>query len=285
MSTLFRSSRPASGAPRPPLVRPALAGLIALCLTLPALAASVRRVSALPVPPALQALARSGKVKILSRFPTAIPELTGYVVRYNGSTEIVYGQRGYLFVGELISPRNVDLNSGYQSRYAPAPAYGAVVRRLDQTGHLITEGPARAPRIYAIIDPNCSFCYRFYHMAEPLITAGRLQVRWVLVGFLQSTSRARAAAILTAKDPESALRIDENLFDVAHEHGGIAPAGRITPATAALLKTHLDAMDDVGGTGTPTLVFRKPDGHWSVEVGLPPESWLDAYTRVAARPR
>ncbi len=285
MSTLILASRPASDARRHLLVRPALAALLALCLSLPALAAGARSASALPVPPALQALARTGKVKILSRFPTAIAGLTGYVVRYNGSTQIVYGQQGYLFVGELISPGNVDLNAGYRTRYAPAPEYGAVVRRLDRTGHLIIEGPARAPRIYAIIDPNCSFCYRFYHMAEPLIAAGRMQVRWVLVGFLQATSEARAAAILTAKDPGAALRTDENLFDVAHEHGGIAPAAHITPAIAAVLKVHLDAMDDVGGTGTPTLLFRKPDGHWSVEVGLPPASWRNAYTRAAARPR
>ena len=285
MSTLPCSPPPARGARASSVTARALAALAALVLTLQALAAGAHRVSALPVPPALQALAHSGRVKILSRFPTAVPGLTGYVVRYNGGTQVVYGQRGYLFVGDLISPKNLDLNPGYQAQYAPAPHYGAVVRRLDRMGHLISEGPARAPLIYAIIDPNCSFCYRFYHMAEPLIGAGRLQVRWVLVGFLQSTSRARAAAILTAPRPQLALRIDEDRFDVAHEHGGIAPARQITPAIATVLKAHLDAMDDVGGTGTPTLVYRKPDGHWTVQVGLPSANWLNASAPAAARPR
>ena len=283
MSKVLSSSNLARVARHIAPARRALSGLVAFLLTVPAPAAGVHRVSALPVPPALQALARSGTVKILSRFPTAVSGLTGYVVRYNGSVQVVYGQRGYLLVGELISPKSIDLNPGYQTRYAPAPHYGAVVRRLDQMGHLIIEGAARAPRIYAIIDPNCSFCYRFYHMAEPLIAAGRLQVRWVLVGFLESTSQARAAAILTAPQPQAALRIDEDRFDVAKEHGGIAPARDITPATATVLKAHLDAMDDVGGTGTPTLVFLKPDGHWSVEVGLPPQNWLTAYTRAAGK--
>ena len=269
-----------AGRPVPGTLR-LCATLAALILALPALAAGTRRDSALPVPAALQALTHSGTVKLLSRFPTAVPGLTGFVVRYNGTTQIVYGQRGYLFVGDLISPRNVDLNRGYLARFAPTPDYAAVIHRFNQLGHLITEGPARAPRIYAIIDPNCSFCYRFYHLAEPLIGAGRLQVRWVLVGFLQSTSRARAAAILTAPQPQQALRIDEDRFDVANEHGGIAPARQIPPAIAAVLKAHLDAMSDVGGNGTPTLMFRKPDGQWSVEVGLPPESWLNAYTRPA----
>ena len=276
--TSARGARPLSG------LRRALAGLVALGLTLAACrAAPARRVSTLPVPPPLQALARSGKVRILSRFPTAVPGLIGYVVRYQGDTEVVYGERGYLFVGELISPKNTDLNSRYRTRYAPTPDYGAVIRRLDQGGHLITEGPAGAARIYAIIDPNCSFCYRFYHMAEPLIGAGRLQVRWVLVGFLQTTSRARAAAILTAVHPRLALRLDEDRFDVAHEHGGIAPARTISPLIAAVLRAHLHAMSDIGGTGTPTLMYRKPDGHWSVEVGLPPRSWLVAYAHGGRR--
>ena len=265
-------------------MRRTLAVLAALALALPVCAAApARRDSTLPVPPALQTLARSGKIKILSRFPTAVPGLTGYVVRYKHQTDVVYGQRGYLFVGELISPGNTDLNSGYRARYAPAPDLGAVIRRFDQAGHLIAEGPAGAPRIYAVIDPNCSFCYRFYHMAEPLIGAGRLQVRWVLVGFLESTSRARAAAILTAAHPRLALRLDEDRFDVADEHGGIAPVKSISPAIAAVLKAHLDAMSDIGGTGTPTLLYRKPDGHWSVEVGLPPQSWLAAYAHGARR--
>lgn len=278
----------AHGARRNTIAPRALAGLATLALVCvlagpPAAAAGTRRASSLPVPAALQTLVHTGAVRILSRFPTAIPGLTGFVVRYNGGTEVVYGQRGYLLAGELISPQGVDLNPSYRSRFAPQPEYGAVIRRLDQGGHLIVEGPAGAPRIYAIIDPNCSFCYRFYHMAEPMIAAGRLQVRWVLVGFLQSTSQARAAAILTAAQPAAALRIDEDRFDVAREHGGIAPARRVDAPIAAVLKAHLDAMDEVDGTGTPTLLFRKPDGHWSVQVGLPPQSWLTSYVDAMAR--
>ena len=72
------------------------AALAALVLARPALAAGTRRDSTLPVPAALQALTHSGTVKILSRFPTAVPGLTGFVVRYNGNTQIVYGQRDTL---------------------------------------------------------------------------------------------------------------------------------------------------------------------------------------------
>lgn len=243
----------------------------------PASPAHARRASTLPPPPpALAVLVQRGEVELLSRFPTAVPGLTGYVVRYGSTREVVYGSHGYLFSGDLISPKSVDLNRMYRQQYAPVDD-AAVIRRLQSAGHLIAQGSPRAPLLYAIIDPNCSFCYHFYHMAEPLIAAGRLQVRWVLVGFLERTSRARAAAILSAAHPAAALRIDETHFDLAREHGGIAPAPKIPAAIAAALKTHLDAMSDAGGNGTPTLLYRSGHGAWTTEVGLPTQHWLDAY--------
>ena len=241
-------------------------------------AISLRASSLAPPPPALAALMHAGRVRLLTRFPTGVPELTGYVVRFQGDREVVYGSHGYLFTGELISPQNVDLNGVYRQQYAPVND-AAVILRLNEAGHLIAQGPPHAPLLYGIIDPNCSFCYHFYHMAEPLIAAGRLQVRWVLVGFLEPTSEARAAAILTAANPAKALSLDENRFDLARELGGIAPARRIPPAIATVLKIHLDAMSNAGGNGTPTILYRSRSGAWMTEVGLPSQHWLDAYAR------
>lgn len=239
---------------------------------------SPRASSLPPPPPALAALTHAGRVRLLTRFPTALPGLTGYVVRFQGDREVLYGLHGYLFSGELISPQGVDLTGVYRRQYAPVND-AAVIRRLKRAGHLIAQGPPHAPLLYGIIDPNCSFCYHFYHMAAPLIAAGRLQVRWVLVGFLEPTSAARAAAILTAASPAAALSLDENRFDLAHERGGIAPARRIPAAIAKVLKIHLDAMSDAGGNGTPTILYRSDSGAWLTQVGLPSQRWLDAYAR------
>jgi hypothetical protein len=105
----------------------------------------------------------------------------------------------------------------------------------------------------------------------------------VLVGFLERTSQARAAAILASAHPAHALRFDEDHFDVAHEQGGIAPAEHIAPEILTALKQHLDAMSDVGGNGTPTLLYRAPNGTWTAQVGLPTQRWLDAYAQPHAR--
>ena len=229
------------------------------------------------LPPLLQSLAAKGKVKVITQFTTEVPGFTGYVVSHQGTTDLVYGAHGYLFIGHLFSPKGVDLNASYSDRYVPKPDFGAVVQRLEGTGHLIHEGAATAPLMYVFLDPNCSICYRFYHMAEPLVAAGRLQLRWVMVAFLQSTSAARATAILSAANPAHALHRDEDDFDVAHEKGGIAPSTRIDRTLNGVLAAHLTAMNEVGGIGTPTLLYRDRRGGWAVQVGLPDRHWLEAY--------
>jgi thiol:disulfide interchange protein DsbG len=246
----------------------------ALVLASPAFAATQ---APSPLPPMLASLAAAGKLKVVSRFATEVPGLTGYIVSNQEGTQVVYGEDGYLIVGHLISPKGTDLTDDYRERYMPKADYAALVSRLDGDGHLIVEGRPIAPLLYVFADPNCSFCYRFYKMAEPLVAAGRLQLRWVMVGFLQSTSNAKAAAILAARDPRAALHADEDRFDTAHESGGIAPAHDEDKAVQAVLRAHLAAMDTVGGVGTPTLLYRDERGRWAAEVGLPSNDWLLQY--------
>jgi len=253
-----------------------LVGLGVLLLALPAFAAT--RSSSPPLPPMLASLVSAGKVKVVSRFATEIPGLTGYIVSNKDGSQVVYGENGYLFVGHVISPKGTDLTDDYRERYSPKPDYGAVVGRLDAGGHLINEGRASAPLLYVFADPNCSFCYRFYQMAEPLVSSGRLRIRWVMVAFLQSSSAGKATAILSASDPRAALHADEDRFDVAHESGGISPAGQ-NKALQAVLQAHVSAMDALGAVGTPTLLYRDDRGHWSAIVGLPTSNWLTQYTQ------
>lgn len=260
---------------KPSLLRRCLVGLGALLLALPAWAAP--RSPSPSLPPMLASLAAAGKLKVVSQFATEVPGLTGYIVSNKEGTEVVYGEHGYLFVGHVISPQGTDLTDNYRARYSPKPDYGAVVKKLDSGGHLVSEGRATAPVLYVFADPNCSICYRFYKMAEPLVSSGRLQLRWVMVAFLQSSSAAKATAILSAHDPRIALHADEDRFDTVHEAGGIAPAPSRDKALQDVLQAHLTAMDAVGGIGTPTLLYRDERGHWAAVVGLPTSDWLTQY--------
>ena len=260
---------------KPSSLRRCLIGFCASLLALPVLAAT--HPSSPPLPPMLTSLAAAGKVQVVSQFATEVPGLTGYIVRNKDGMQIVYGDHGYLFVGHLISPQGADLTDNYRDRYSPKPDYGSVVGKLDGGGHLINEGRATAPLLYVFADPNCIFCYHFYKMAEPLVAAGRLHLRWVVVGFLHSDSLARATTILSAPNPLGALHADEDRFDTAHESGGVAAARVQDPALQGVLQAHLTAMDAVGGVGTPTLLYRDQQGHWGAVVGLPSSDWLTAY--------
>lgn len=266
---------------KPSLPRRCLAGLGIALLALPAFAAtpSATQSTSPPMPPMLASLAAAGKVKVVSQFVTEVPGLRGYIISSQDGTQVVYGDHGYLFVGHIISPKGADLTDNYRARYSPQPDLGAVVGKLDAGGHLINEGRSTAPLLYVFADPNCSFCYRFYQMAEPLVSSGRLQLRWVMVAFLQSTSTAKATAILSASDPRAALHADEDRFDMTHESGGIAPASKQDKALQQVLQAHVSAMDALGAQGTPTLLYRDARGHWSAQVGLPPGDWLTRYSQ------
>ena len=254
-----------------------LLGLGVLLLALPAFAAT--RSSSPPLPAMLASLVTAGKLKVVSQFATEVPGLTGYIVTSPDGTQVVYGDQGYMIVGHVISPKGADLTDDYRARYSPKPNYQTVVSQLDAAGHLISEGRSNAPLLYVFADPNCSFCYQLYKMAEPLVSSGRLQLRWVLVAFLQSSSAGKATAILSAPDPRAALHADEDRFDVAHESGGIAPAGMKDKALQDVLQVHVSAMDTVGATGTPTLLYRDARGHWATAVGLPTSNWLTQYSQ------
>ncbi|HVC30055.1 MAG TPA: thiol:disulfide interchange protein DsbG [Steroidobacteraceae bacterium] len=271
---------------KPSLLRRCLAGLGALSLALPVFGAT-RPVST-ALPPMLASLAAAGKLKVVSQFATEVPGLTGYLVSNKDGTQVVYGEGGYLFVGHLISPKGADLTNDYRDRFSPKPDYASIVSKIDGAGHLIREGHPTAPLLYVFADPNCIFCYHFYRMAEPLVASGRLQLRWVMVAFLQSSSAAKADAILSAPDPLRALHSDEDHFDTAHEAGGIAPTRSPSKAVQAVLQAHLSAMDVIGAVGTPTLLYRDEHGRWAAQVGLPTKDWLTRYaagaTHLPARP-
>lgn len=229
------------------------------------------------LPPFLQKAVQAGQVKVLRSFPTSKPGLTGYVVRHKGRAQVVFGEDGYLFVGQVFSPRGDELSRRYGNEFLPKPNVASTVDKLERAGHLVVEGPADAPVLYVFADPNCIYCHRLYKMAEPLVKAGRLQLRWALVGFLKPSSPGRAAAILAAQDPVKALHANESHFDVTAEEGGLAPDKSPAATLLRLLQRHGNEMRAVGGTGTPTLIYRTGPKNWAIRVGLPPAAWLTGY--------
>ncbi|HEU0195605.1 MAG TPA: thiol:disulfide interchange protein DsbG [Nevskiaceae bacterium] len=242
-----------------------------------ALAADVSHVQPANLPAMLQTLVKQGKVEVLRQFPTEVPGLTGYVVRHDGQADIVYGSHGAMLVGQLISSKLENLTASYGAKYLPKPDYSAAVKKLDKDGHLIGEGSKKAPLLYAFVDPDCIFCYHLFNATRTSIAADKLQMKWVVLGFLKTSSAGRATAILDASNPLTALRKNYTSFNPGQEEGGMPPSKHEPAAIKHLLKVHFDTMRSLGSGGTPTLLYRQADGKWAMHVGFPSPKWLAAY--------
>ena len=153
------------------------------------------------LPEALQQSVKSGQLEVVRSFKTDVPGLTGYVLSRSGQHQIVYSENGYLIIGRIVSPDGENLSAAYTDKYVPKPDLAKIAQQLEATGHLVQQGPDKAPKIYVFADPNCIYCHKFSDQAAPLVKNDKLQLQWAMVGFLKDTSAGRAAAILTADDP------------------------------------------------------------------------------------
>lgn len=250
------------------------------CLFATGSLAQARDTETASYPKVLRSMINAGQWQVLKQFPTAKDGLTGYIVQRGGYQTIIYSADGYLFLGPVYGPEGRNLSRHYRHQYEPI-IIGQTLESLDPE-HLITQGPASAPTLYAFIDPNCIYCHRLYQRAQPLITSGALQVHWIMVGVLGPSSFARAAAILAAEDSAAALAKIEARFQPRGKHGGIKPV-EPTNELARVLQHHRQAMFSIGGTGTPTIVFKGPHDRWRSRVGVPARQWLLAYARRPSR--
>ena len=92
------------------------------------------------------------------------------------------------------------------------PPLGEAAWKELEAGRWIADGNISAPRIvYVFTDPNCPFCAKLWADARPWVDSGKVQLRHVIVGILTPTSRGKAAALLTDKNPSKALYAYEAL--------------------------------------------------------------------------
>ncbi len=233
-------------------------------------------------PKVLQEMIEAGKLKVVKQFPTDKTGLTGYIVKHGGYQTVVYSEDGYLMLGPLYGPQGRNLSKRYAREHTPKPDIGRIIDALD-ADYLVRQGPEDAPALYVFADPNCIFCHKLYQRTDPLVKAGKLRIHWIMVSVLGRSSVGRAAAILSADDPAAALAQDEAQFDARTEQGGITPQ-QPSVRVADVLDHNRQAMFEVGGTGTPTVLFRDAHGHWQAREGMPPGGWLKHYARGASTP-
>lgn len=162
----------------------------------------------------------------------------------------------------------------------PLEVEGATVWPQVERSHWIQDGSDKAPRIvYVLTDPNCPFCNKLWVDARPWVSAGKVQLRHVMVGILTATSAGKAAALLADKEPAAAL-VSHERANVASNakvmssgrpqplgNDGVKPLSHIPAAVQAQLDANETLMVSLRLRATPALIWRDEKGAVKARTG------------------
>lgn len=213
-------------------------------------------------------------------------------VRALSAFDGAHGLHGVVFENAATHERNVAWLTPDGKAVIPGPVYDATGTDLTQQArytqgilfapdHALklaadpTSRPLllgnRGPILTMFFDPNCIYCHQLYSDLHKPLSEGKLRVRIVLVGVVKTDSADRAATILAARDPASALKLDETDFDVPREEGGLPiDNAAATSSYRATVESNGALMVRAGGVGTPTLLFCDvKSGHVEMQNGVP----------------
>lgn len=160
----------------------------------------------------------------------------------------------------------------------PSAAQDARQQKLAETFNAIEKASwvaeGKGTRIlYIFFDPNCPYCHKLYESLRTHVGKNDLELRWIPVGILMTTSFGKAAAILEAKDPVAAFRQNEEKFSA----GGAAQETFASAESEKRLKQNEKLLTQIGGISVPTLVFRNAAGLIQVSQGGPSKNKVDAF--------
>lgn len=178
------------------------------------------------------------------------------------------------------APLPVSLLAGSSSYALNAASWQALAHAPD--GFVL--GSPKAPQLTAFLDPNCSVCHRFYEELQPLIRAGKVSVRVLMVGVIRPSSAGKAAHIVsplvipaTHETAQQLLASSEGGFQKGSVGGHISPLSN--PAAIAVVDDHNALLERLtarysgfprGRLETPVLVVTQHGVH-RIIFGAPPK--------------
>ncbi|MGD8926214.1 MAG: thioredoxin fold domain-containing protein, partial [Thioalkalispiraceae bacterium] len=119
-------------------------------------------------------------------------------------------------------------------------------------------------------DPNCPYCHRLFVNTRSLVKQGKLELRWIPVGILMTTSKGKAVAILQADDPLAAFYKNEEYYD----KGGAIEEDLASPEIEKKLNANESLLARTHFGAVPVMLFRDRDGIARLVTGSPPKARL-----------
>jgi thiol:disulfide interchange protein DsbG len=145
----------------------------------------------------------------------------------------------------------------------PGAAAAAVAALpLVQKANFGTVGPASAPHLWMLVDPQCIYSVRAFQMLQPFVANGRVQLSVIPVSVLDYEDKGqstRSALALLSQPPDRMI--------AAWQSGDGTAAS--SPQAADKLRANMAIAQAIGLQGTPTFVWRKADGTEGRIDGIP----------------
>ncbi|HUW25602.1 MAG TPA: thiol:disulfide interchange protein DsbG [Gallionella sp.] len=198
--------------------------------------------------------------------------LTGYAGMVEQQPLAIYltADGKQAIIGTMIDAKGTNLSQEPLDKLVRKPMTVKIWKQVEKSTW-IADGSKNAPRVvYVFTDPNCPYCNKFWNDARPWVTTGKVQLRHVIVAILTPTSAGKAAALLSAKDPQVALTRHEQ----QHASGGVKPLGQISATVRAQLDANQNLMQQLGSSATPTIFYKDASGNLEKVQGAPPAQML-----------
>jgi thiol:disulfide interchange protein DsbG len=178
----------------------------------------------------------------------------------------------HVLVGSIFDAQGKNLTQAPLEKAIAKPLSVLTLAQLEATSWVL-DGKKDATRIvYVFTDPNCPYCHKFWEQARPWVSAGKVQLRHVMVGILRETSPGKAAAILSAADPSAALAEHEKNMRA----GGIKPLEPIPTDEQVALLANQSLMAELGMQATPAIFYEDPEGLLRAKMGAPADNDLES---------
>jgi hypothetical protein len=139
------------------------------------------------------------------------------------------------------------------------------------------EGDAKAPPVWAFVDPDSKESLDFYQRARVLIDSHKIRVFWIPVGIKDSQSMPRAAYILAQVGQAKTLKQNYDGFAMMQSAGGV-PSNVITIDMRHRILDNNGLLTDIGQLTTPTAILCVKG---ALKTFFGPSATMNAYTASA----
>lgn len=140
-------------------------------------------------------------------------------------------------------------------------------------------GEEKAPALYMVADPNCRFCHKAWDDLKPMVLAGKLQLRIIMVAGLPG-SDAAARAILSSDLPGQEWIAGRGSVDGIQPGPAPEPNSEKWNMTTRVLQGNADFIKRFAIQQTPFFGFVGRDGNLYSSTGVPSDLALFLSTLI-----